>query len=98
MTELEKEKEALNIELVDCKAKLLKLEEKEKHWEKDVKLLIESEKDLKAKLAAKEKELQEKCEEVKNQSIVLSVKIDATSLSKAMYQVNLRTHRFKAPE
>ena len=60
LTEFDKEKEALNIELIDCKAKLLKLEEKEKQWEKYAKLLIENEKDLKAKLAAKEKELREK--------------------------------------
>ena len=34
LTEFEKEKEALNAELTNCKAKLLKLEEKEKQWEK----------------------------------------------------------------
>ena len=27
------EKEAISIEMIDCKAKLLKLEEKEKQWE-----------------------------------------------------------------
>ena len=47
LTGFEKEKEALNIELTDCKAKLLKLEEKEKQWEKDAKLLVESEKEPK---------------------------------------------------
>ena len=31
LTEFEKEKEALNTELLDCKARLLKLEEKEKN-------------------------------------------------------------------
>ena len=41
-------------------------------------------------MEAREKELQEKCEEVKNQSTVPSVEIDATSLSKAMSQVNLK--------
>ena len=56
LTEFQKEKEALNIELTNCKAKLLKLEEKEKQWEKYAKLLVESEKDLKAKMEAKEKE------------------------------------------
>ena len=90
LTEFEKDKEALSNELIDCKSKLLKIEEKEKHWEMDTKILIENEKDLKDKLAAKEKELQEKCEEVKNQFIVPSVEIDATSLSKAMSQVNLK--------
>ena len=89
LTEFEKEKEALKTEFIGCKSKLLNLEEKEKHWEKDANILIESEKDLKAKLAAKEKELQEKCEEVKNQSIVPSEEIDATSLSKEMSQEKL---------
>ena len=64
MTKFEKEKEALNIELIDCKEKLLKLEEKEKQWEKEAKLLKESEEDLKVKLSAKENELQEKWEVV----------------------------------
>ena len=90
LTEFEKEKETLNTELIDCKAKLLKLEEKEKQWEKDAKLLMENEKDLKTKLAAREKQLQEKCEEVKNQSIVPSVETDEASLAKAMSQVNLK--------
>ena len=57
LTEFEKEKEALSTELTDCKANILKLEEKEKQWEKEAKLLKESEEDLKARLVAKEKEL-----------------------------------------
>ena len=59
LTKFEKEKEALNTELTNFKDKLLKLEEKQKQWEKEAKLLKESEEDLKAKLAAKGKELQE---------------------------------------
>ena len=90
LTEFEKEKEALKIELTNCKAKLLKLEEKEKQWEKYAKLLVESEKDLKAKLAANEKELQEKNEKFKNQSTILSVELDTTSLSEAMSQVKFK--------
>ena len=43
--------------MTDCKAKILKLEVKEKQWEKEAKLLKESEEDLKARLATKEKEL-----------------------------------------
>ena len=46
LTNFEKEKEALNTELTDFKAKILKLEEKEKQWEVDAKILIEREKDL----------------------------------------------------
>ena len=56
LTEFEKEKEALNTKLTDYKAKILKLEEKEKQWEKETKFLKESEEGLKVKLAAKEKE------------------------------------------
>ena len=48
--EFEKEKQALNTELTDWKDKLLKLEEKEKQWEKEAKFLRESEEDLKVKL------------------------------------------------
>ena len=76
--------------MTNCKDKLLKLEEKEKQWEKDAKLLVESEKDIKAKLVAKEKELHEKCEEVKNKYIVPFVDVDATSLSREMSQVKLK--------
>ena len=58
LTEFEKEKEDLNTKITDCKAKILKLEENEKQWEKETKLPKESEEDLKVKLDAKEKELQ----------------------------------------
>ena len=34
LSKFEKEKEALNTELIDCKERLLKFEEKEKKWEK----------------------------------------------------------------
>ena len=84
LTEFEKEKEALNTELTNCKAKLLKVREKEKQLEKEAKLLNESEEDLKARLAAKENELQEKCEEVENPTIIPNVETDITSLSNAM--------------
>ena len=50
LTKFEKEKEALNTKLTDWKDKLLKLEEKEKQWEKEAKFLRESEEDLKVKL------------------------------------------------
>ena len=57
LVEFEKENETLNTELTDCKAKMLNLKEKERQWEVDTKLLKESEKELKATLATKEKEL-----------------------------------------
>ena len=65
LPEFEKEKEALNTELTYCKSKLLKFAEKENKWEKDANILVENEKDLKAKMATKEKELQEKYERIK---------------------------------
>ena len=57
LVEFKKEKETLNTELTECKAKMLKIEEKEREWEVDTKLLKESEKELKATLEIKEKEL-----------------------------------------
>ena len=44
LAEFKKEKETLNTKLTDCKSKLLKLEEKERQWEVDTKLLKEREK------------------------------------------------------
>ena len=88
--EFEKERETLNIELTDCKAKLLKLEEKEKQWEMDAKLLKESEKQLKAKLAEKEKELEEKYTEATIQSVNVAGEVDTSSLSKEMSQIGLK--------
>ena len=40
LTNFEKEKEALSTELIDFKSKWLNLEEKEKHLERDAKILI----------------------------------------------------------
>ena len=44
--EIEKEKEGLSNELTDYKDKLLKFAEKEKQWQKDMTLVVESEKNL----------------------------------------------------
>ena len=38
MTEIEKERETLNTELIDCKAKLLIQVKKERQWKKDAEL------------------------------------------------------------
>ena len=84
LTEFEKEKEALNTELADCKDKLLKLEEKEKQWEKEAKMLKENGEDLKVKLVANEKELQKKGEVVEIPATMPNVETDTTSLSNAM--------------
>ena len=47
LSEVEKERETLNNELNDCKAKLLKLAEEKKEWEKEKLVLIVNEKVLK---------------------------------------------------
>ena len=52
---MEKEKETLNDELDDCKAKILKFVEEKKQWEKDMGLLVENVKDLKNKQEEMEK-------------------------------------------
>ena len=58
LADFKREKEALNSKLTDCKAKLLKLEEKGSQWEADVLVLRNSEAELKARLATKESDLQ----------------------------------------
>ena len=55
LTKIEKEEEALNTKLIGCKARLLKYEEKDKHWEKDTDLWAEKEKSFGAKQAEFEK-------------------------------------------
>ena len=57
LDDFKKEKEALKSELIDCKDKLLNLEEKGRQWEADIQLLRNSKAKLKAKLATKESEL-----------------------------------------
>ena len=90
LTQLEKEREALNTKLTDCKAKILKTEEKERQWEKETKLIKESEEGLKFKLATHEKELQEKGEVMEISAIVPNTKTNTASLASAMSQVKLR--------
>ena len=90
LTEFEKEKEVLNTEMIDYKAKHLKLEEKERQWEKETKFLKESEEGLKVKLATQEKELQEKGEVMEISAIVPNTKTNTASLASAMSQVKLR--------
>ena len=82
LADFEREKEALNSELTDCKAKLLKLEEKGRQWEADIQLLRNSEAELKARLAMKESELQRRNTEKELQSIGITGEVDTRSLSK----------------
>ena len=51
LTEFEKEKEDLNTELIDCKSRLPKLEEKEEQWEKYARLWDEKENTFESKHA-----------------------------------------------
>ena len=53
LVDFEKEKETLNVDLTDCKAKLLKLEKKERKWEVDIHILKKSGTELKVTLAIK---------------------------------------------
>ena len=80
----------MNADLTDCKAKLLKLEEKERRWEVDIQLLKESETELKATLAIKERELQGRSAASAIQSVGVVGEIDTSSLSRAMSQIGLK--------
>ena len=53
LADFKKEKETLNVELTDCKSKLLNLKEKERQWGADIQLLKKIEAELKAILAIK---------------------------------------------
>ena len=89
LADFKREKEALNSELTDCKAKLLKLEEKGRQWEAGIQLLKDSEAELKTRLAMKENELEGRSTETTVQSIGMAREIDTSSLSKAMSQICL---------
>ena len=64
LDDIEKEKENLNNQLTDCQAKLLKFVDKENQWQKDMALVVESEKSMKEKLEEMERKLQEKEKEL----------------------------------
>ena len=83
--------------LTNCKAKLLKYAEKEKQWQQDMTLVVESEKTLKVKfdelekkLQDKEKELQEKEKELECRIIPLSTESIEQTIVQAMSQVSLK--------
>ena len=80
----------MNAELTDCKAKLLKLEDKESQWEVDNHLLKKSNAELKTMLAMKEKELQGRSAESTIQSTGVAREIDTDSLSREMSQIGLK--------
>ena len=81
----------MNGELIDCNAKLLRFAEKEKQWQRDMSLIVESEKTLKAKsdelekkLQGKEKELQEKEKELECRIIPPSTESGEQTIVQAM--------------
>ena len=59
----------MNTELIDCQARLLNFEVKEKQWEKDAGLWAEKETDFETKQAELEKEQKEKNKEQQVQVI-----------------------------
>ena len=63
----------------------MKLEEKGRQWEAYIQLLRNSEAELKARLTAKESELQSMNTEKEIQSTSMTEEVDANSLSKSMY-------------
>ena len=84
LADFKNEKEALSSRLTDSQAKLLNLEEKGRQWEADIQLLRNSKAKLKARLTAKESELQSVNTEKEIQSIGTTKEVDASSLSKAI--------------
>ena len=90
LAEFEKEKGKLNAELTDYKAKLIKLEEKERQWGADIQLLKKSEVESKAILAIKERDLQGRSVESAIHIIGVAGEIDTGSLSRAMSQIGVK--------
>ena len=90
LVDFKKEKETLNAELTDWKAKLLNLEEKEILWEIDIQILKKSEVELKSRLAIKEKELQRRSAESAIQFVGVAGEIETGSLSREMSQIGLK--------
>ena len=80
----------MNSELTDCKAKLLKLEEKGRKWEVDIHLLRNSEAEIKDRLAMKESDLQSRNTKKAIQSTGTTREVDTSSLSKAMSHIGLK--------
>ena len=94
MTKIEKERETLNTELVNCKAKLLIQEVKCVQWKKYAELWAEENRAFETKKAELEKELKELKEKDQEQPTIgtQSSKVpDANSLSQDMSQVILNT-------
>ena len=90
LTEFEKEKEALNTKLINCKARLLNFEEREIQWEKDAGLWAEKEKAFEAKQEELENKLEEKNKEKQVKVISSSVQSGTYFLSQDISPVSLK--------
>ena len=88
--ELEKEKETLNDELSNCKAKLMKFVEEKREWEKQRVMLRDNVKALKQKQAKLEKEVNEKGKESEVQIIPPPTQSNEESIVQEMSNFSLR--------
>ena len=86
LAKMEKEKEDLKNELLDYKEKLLKFADKEKQWQKDMALVVESEKTLKGKHGEMEKKLQERERELEGKDMTHVAQTGEHSIVQAMSQ------------
>ena len=86
---MEKEKEDMENELLDCKAKLLKFVDKEKQCEKDMTLVVESEKTLKEKHDEMERKLQEREKELEDRIMNLVAQSGEQAIVQDMSHVSL---------
>ena len=90
LAEIEKEKEDLNNQLIDCKAKVLNFVDKERQWQKDMALVLESEKAMKEKFEEIEIKLQEKDKELESRIIPPVARSSEQSIVQSMSQVSIR--------
>ena len=90
LVEIEEEKEKLNNELLDCKAKLLKFADREKQWHEDMDLVVETEKNMKEKFEDMEKKLQDKEKELESRIIPTTAQSIEQSIVQLMSQVIIK--------
>ena len=76
--------------MTDCKDKLLKFGDKEKQWNKDMTLVVQSEKDLKGKCDEMERKLQEKEKEHEDRIISPVDQSSEQTIVQAMSRVSLK--------
>ena len=89
MAEIEKEKEGLKNELMDCKERLSKFSHKEKKLKKYIALLVESEKYLEGKYDEMERKLQENEKELEDRIMDPITQSGELDIVQDMSQVSL---------